>query len=154
MQKFFSATLFKVVTVHLLISLSLAAVAAVLVLGIWYPSPYSDLSGGRNLFLLLVGVDVVCGPLLTMVVFSSAKPRAELWRDLGLVVLIQLAALFYGMRMVWEARPLLVVMEVDRFKVVIAADLDVAAVSALPSSLKPLTWGGPRVVATRRSTSL
>ena len=51
--------------IHLLISLFVAALAAVLVFGLWYPNPYRDLSGGRTLFSMVVGVDVVLGPLIT-----------------------------------------------------------------------------------------
>ena len=140
--------------IHLICSLVVAALAGVLVFGLWYPYPYRELSGGRELFLLIVGVDVVCGPLLTMVLFNPAKPRAELWRDLGLVALIQLGALGYGLLTVWQARPLFLVQEVDRFKVVMAPDLDAAAVAALSASLKPLSWAGPRVVAIRPPASV
>lgn len=136
-------------SIHLTCSLIVAALAGVLVFGLWYPYPYRELSGGRELFLLIVAVDVVCGPLLTAVVFNPAKPRAELWRDLGLIALIQLGALGYGLFTVWQARPLFLVQEVDRFKVVMAPDLDAVAVAALPAGLKPLAWGGPRVVAIR-----
>ena len=134
---------------HLLICLGVACAAGALVFGLWYPFPYGQLSGGRELFLLVVAVDVVCGPLLTMVLFNPAKPRAELWRDLGLVALIQLGALGYGMYTVWQARPLFLVQEIDRFKVIAAPELDGAAVAALPAGLQPRWWAGPKVVAIR-----
>jgi hypothetical protein len=136
-------------SVHLLCSLVVAAFAGVLVFGLWYPYPYRELSGGRELFLLIVAVDVVCGPLLTMVLYNLTKPRTELLRDLGLIALIQLSALGYGLFTVWQARPLFLVQEVDRFKVVMAPDLDILAVNALPLELKPQSWAGPRVVAIR-----
>ncbi len=123
--------------------------AAVLVFGLWYPFPYRDLSGGRELFLLVIAVDVVCGPLLTVVLFNPAKPRAELWRDMGLVVLIQLAALGYGLYTVWQARPLYLVMEVDRFKVISAPDLRGASLVEVPAALQPHWTGGPVTVAIR-----
>lgn len=141
-------------SIHLIFSLVVAALAGVLVFWLWYPYPYRELSGGRELFLLIVAVDVVCGPLLTLVLFNPAKPRAELWRDLGLVALIQLGALGYGLFTVWLARPLFLVQEVDRFKVVMAPDLDASAVAVLPPGIKPLVWGGPRVVAIRPPADL
>ena len=94
----------------------MASVAALLVLWVWYPYPYGLLSGGRHLFLLLMGVDVVCGPLLTLVLFNPTKPRRELLTDMALVVCIQLAALAYGLYTAQEARPLFLVHEVDRFR--------------------------------------
>lgn len=135
--------------VHLLSSLGVAAFAAALVFGLWYSFPYRELSGGRELFLLVVTVDVVCGPLMTMVVFNPAKPRAELWRDLGLVALIQLGALGYGLRTVWDARPLFLVQEIDRFKVIATPDLRGASIAELPTALQPRWWKGPLTVAIR-----
>jgi hypothetical protein len=140
-------------SMHLVVSLIVAALAAWLVFGLWYPFPYRDFSGGRELFLLVVAVDVVCGPILTAVLFNPVKPRAELWRDLSLVAMIQLAALGYGVYTVWQARPLYLVMEVDRFKVVSAPDLDAlqaqAALRELPVALQPSLWTGPQMVAIR-----
>jgi len=48
------------------------------------------MSGVSDVFLLMLGVDVVLGPLVTLVVFNTRKPRAELVRDLAVVVLVQL----------------------------------------------------------------
>lgn len=141
----------KASSIHLTGSLVVAALAAALVFLLWYPYPYGELAGGRELFLLIVAVDVVCGPLLTMILFNRAKPRAELWRDLGLVAVIQLAALAYGLFTVWQARPLFLAHENDRFKVVIAADVDSAALASLASSLKPSLISGPVVVALREA---
>ena len=50
---------------------------ALLVFAVWYPYPYREISGGRDLFLLVVAVDVVLGPLITFAVFNRAKPRAR-----------------------------------------------------------------------------
>jgi hypothetical protein len=135
--------------IHTLCSLFVAALSAALVFGLWYPHPYEALSGGRELFLLVVAVDVMCGPLLTLVLFNPLKPRAELWRDLFFVALIQLAALGYGLWTVWQARPLFLVQEVDRFKVVMAPSLIDNEVAALPASIRPSMWRGPITVAIR-----
>lgn len=135
--------------VHLLCSVGVALLAAALVFGLWYPFPYRELSGGRELFFLVVAVDVVCGPLLTIVLFNPAKPRAELWRDLGLVALIQLGALGYGLHTVWQVRPLFLVQEIDRFKVIAAPDVLDASVAALPAELQPRWMSGPVTVAIR-----
>ena len=134
---------------HLVGSVAVAVLAAALVFGFWFPYPYRDLAGGRELFLLIIAVDVICGPLLTMVLYNPAKPRAELCRDLGLVVLIQLAALGYGLHVVWQARPLYLVQEVDRFKVLSMPDLDMAEVRKLPIPMQVNWVKGPITVAIR-----
>ena len=138
---------------HFLGSVLVAAMAAVLVFLVWYPHPYGLLSGGLRLFLILVAVDVVCGPLLTLVLFSPKKPRREIFTDMALVVLIQLGALAYGMHTVYQARPLFLVHEVDRFRVISLPDFngdDVsAALGQLDSALKPRPLEGPVTVGIR-----
>jgi hypothetical protein len=134
---------------HFILSLIVAAIAASTVFGVWYPFPYSELSGGRELFILVITVDVICGPLLTLVLFNPAKPRYELVRDLTLVAIIQLMALGYGMWTVWQARPLFLVHEVDRFKVVTAPDVAQFDLAKLQDSIQPRSWAGPITVGLR-----
>lgn len=138
---------------HFLGSLLVAALAAALVFLVWYPHPYGQLSGGFKLFLILVGVDVVCGPLLTLVLFNPKKPRRELITDMALVVLIQLAALAYGLHTAYVARPLFLVHEVDRFRVITAGDygdVDVSeAIARLDPALQPGWLKGPATVGIR-----
>jgi len=81
--------------------------------------------------------------------FNPTKPRGELWRDLGLVALIQLGALGYGLWTVWQARPLFLVQEVDRFKVVAAPDLRGASIVGLPAPMQPGWFSGPVTVSIR-----
>lgn len=134
-----------------------AAACAVVVFFFWYPHPYGQLSGGRALFLILVSVDVVCGPLLTLVLFSPAKPRRELLLDMSVVILLQLAALGYGIHTAYQARPLFLVFEVDRFRVISLPDYQGVEVSsklaALPSALQPRAFGGPIVVGYQKPDS-
>ena len=59
--------------IHLILSLVVAALSALLVFGIWYPYPYREISGGRELFLLVVTVDVILGPLITLAIFDRSK---------------------------------------------------------------------------------
>jgi hypothetical protein len=138
---------------HFLCSLLVASLAAVLVFWVWYPHPYGLLSGGRKLFLILVSVDVVCGPLLTFVLFNPRKSRRELWTDMSLVILVQLAALAYGLHTAYEARPLYLVHEVDRFRVITSGDygdVDVRGdIARLDASLKPHWLKGPLTVGIR-----
>lgn len=135
--------------IHFLASCALAILASALVFLVWYLYPYRDLSGGRELFFLIVAVDVMCGPLLTMVLFSPAKPKAELWRDMTLVALIQQGALGYGLWAVWQAHPMYLVLEVDRFKVVTLPVIDESALATLPAELAPKFWAGPLTVGIR-----
>lgn len=134
---------------HLLISGLVAAIAAGLVFGVWFPYPYRELVGGRELFLIVVSVDVVCGPLLTFVLFNNLKSRRELTLDLSLVALIQLAALLYGLHTVMQARPVYLVFEVDRFRAVTMADVQHEKLRPELGGLHMIGWGGPKVIGVR-----
>ena len=72
--------------VHFALSLVVAAAGALLVFVVWYPTPFREISGGRELFLLVVSVDVVLGPVITLAIFDRRKPWVELRRDLVVVV--------------------------------------------------------------------
>jgi hypothetical protein len=137
--------------IHLLLSCGIAALAAALVFGLWYPGAYRALSGGQSLFWLIVSVDIVLGPLLTLVVFNLKKPRAELVRDLAIIAALQLGALGYGLLTMYQARPVHLVFEVDRLRVVSAADIDPAALPQAPPGLQDLPLTGPTVIAARRA---
>lgn len=134
---------------HLLVCGAVAAAAAVLVFGVWYPWPYRVVSGGQDLFLLVVSVDVVLGPLLTFTVFNVAKPRAELRRDLAVILLLQSAGLLYGLHTVYEVRPVATVFETDRFRVVTAAEVYLPELAQAPVEYRRLPLAGPWLLGAR-----
>ncbi len=135
--------------IHLGLSVLIAALAALLVFGVWYPYPYREISGGRELFLLVVSVDVMMGPLITFAVFNRAKPRPELLRDLAIVALFQLSALGYGLWTVSVARPVHMVFEVDRFRVVHAIDVPPELLNKCPAGVVALPLTGPTMLSLR-----
>ncbi len=139
----------RVSAVHLAISFGLAALAALLVFGLWYPYPYYEISGGRELFLLVIAVDVVMGPLITLVIFNRAKSRRHLAMDFAVIGLLQLATLSYGLWMVFVARPVHLVFEFHRMAVVHAVDIDPAQLIQAPAGLQALPLTGPTLLSLR-----
>ncbi|MDZ7920963.1 TfpX/TfpZ family type IV pilin accessory protein [Rhodoferax sp.] len=115
----------------------------------WYPYPYREISGGRELFVLVVTVDIFLGPLITLAVFNRRKSPIELRRDLTVTGLLQLAALGYGLWTVAVARPVHMVFEIDRFRVVQAIDVDETLLSQTPKSVQALPVAGPTLLAVR-----
>ena len=134
---------FKAMTVHFGLSLLVAAIVALLVFTLWFPYPYRELAGGRELFILVMAVDIVCGPLLTFVLYSPTKPRKEMLTDISLIVVIQLIALCYGIWTVWQVRPLFLVQEADRFNIISAANIETKDLELLPAALRPSLFSGP-----------
>ena len=138
---------------HLGVSALVAALCAALVFGLWFPYPYSELASGRNLFLLLMVVDLTIGPLLSLIVYDPKKPRRELWRDLGIIFMLQLGALSYGLYSVAQARPVMLAFEGDRYRIVAIPDIDAEALKELPDASSRLGWTGPKMVGVRMLTS-
>lgn len=134
---------------HLLISAAVALLAGALVFGLWYPGFYRTVSGGRDLFLLVTGVDVVLGPLLTFAVFNVAKGWKPLRRDLTAIGLVQIAALIYGMHTVYVVRPIALTFEVDRFRVIAAADVYKQELPQARPAYRSLPLTGPWLLGTR-----
>lgn len=132
--------------IHLTISAVIAAAVLVVMLGVWYPPPLFEAEGGLGLVFILVGVDVVMGPLITLVVFKSGKPGMRF--DLWVIALMQSAALAYGSYVVAEARPAYIVFVKDQFEIVGAIELnpaDLAEAKRAEFRRVPLT--GPELVA-------
>lgn len=139
--------------IHLGISALVAAGAGLLVFALWYPYPYREISGGRDLFLLVVSVDVVLGPLITFAIFNRSKPRAELRRDLAVVGLLQLAGLAYGLWTVHLARPVHMVFEYDRFRVVHQVEIPVELLDRVPAGIEAIPLGAPTPLSLREFRS-
>lgn len=135
--------------IHLAFSAALAAMCAALVFLLWYPAPYGAMSGVSELFLLMLGVDVVLGPLVTLVVFNPAKPRTELLRDLVVVVMLQVGALSFGLWTVFAGRPVHAVFEYDRIRMVHANEIPEEFLSRVPSGMDAFPWTGPTLLALR-----
>lgn len=135
--------------IHLLISVAVALLAAGLVFGLWYPGIYRELAGGRELFWLVVTVDVVLGPLLTFTVFNVDKGWPHLRRDLAVIALLQVAALVYGLQAVHGARPVATVFEVDRFRVITAAQVNLPELPKARPEYQRLPLDGPWLLGSR-----
>lgn len=138
----------KAFLMHLAASAVIALLAILLVFHIWYPAPLHEALGVTNIFLLLLLVDVVLGPLLTLLVFKVGKKT--LFMDLTIIGCLQLAALGYGLWSVAEGRPVWVVYNVDRFDVVAAVDIDARHLNEVPIQYRNASWSGPQWVGAAR----
>lgn len=143
----------RVAGIHFALSLLVAALVATLVFWVWYPHPYRGLMGSFKLFWLVVGVDVVCGPLLTFILASPKKKRREMLLDLSLVAAIQLSAFAYGLYSVYEARPVVLVYEVDRLRALAKTDIYAPELPQAPEGYQKLPIFGIWQLAARAPNS-
>jgi hypothetical protein len=109
--------------------------------------------GIGGIFGLVVLVDLICGPLLTLVLVSPQKSPRERWLDLSLVGVIQVVALGYGLWSVYSARPVALVFEVDRMALVTANEVQSEQLNLAPAEMQELPWFGVITAGTRQAAS-
>ena len=137
--------------IHLALSVVIAAAVLAALLLVWYPQPYFRLAGGAGLMMILIGVDVVLGPAMTLVVFNPAKKSLRL--DLAIIAALQVAALVYGISVIAQARPAYVVFGGDRFTVVGANMIHPESLASAPAPYDTLPLDGPRIVGAKMPTA-
>jgi hypothetical protein len=71
----FFITRFRVAATHLAICVFVGLALLALFWIVWNPSPLFKAVGGDAIFLMLLAVDVVLGPLLRLMVFKAGKNR-------------------------------------------------------------------------------
>lgn len=131
---------------HLLLSFLVALWVVGVVFFIWYPSPLATAVGVTHIFLMLLVIDVILGPLLGLLVYKEGKKTLKF--DLSVIILIQIAALCYGVFSIEQGRPAWLVYNVDRFELVRKNELvDTNIQQAQPQFQQP-SWFKPQYVAT------
>ncbi|MEC8887132.1 MAG: TfpX/TfpZ family type IV pilin accessory protein [Pseudomonadota bacterium] len=129
---------------HLSISAMIALLVISIVFFIWYPSPLAVAVGVTYIFLMLIAIDVVVGPILGFIIYKEGKKSLKF--DLTVVILLQLSALSFGVYSIAQGRPVWVSYVVDRFELVRNNDLINDHIDqALPQYQKP-SWFKPKYV--------
>jgi len=104
-------------------SVALTLILGTLYLG-WYRWPGWYLADVSHVVVVMAGVDIVLGPLMTFVIARATKPRHELARDISMIVAVQLFALIYGTVSLWHGRPLYYAFSENVLQMVQAYDID------------------------------
>ncbi len=105
---------------HLALSFLIFLVLAYLVVFVWYPGILFDTDGGWRGMRIIIAVDLVLGPLLTLTVFKPGKPGLK--TDLTLIGLLQAVCLTAGTWVVWSEKPEAIIYVDGRFQSVTADD--------------------------------
>jgi len=133
-------------SIHFCFTLALALVALALLFGVWFPQPFTQAAGADRLIMLLIGIDLVLGPLLTLIVYRQGK-RGMLF-DLWVIATVQVTALVYGMIMIAQSRPIFVVVTADMTYLVSNRSLSDDDLEQAPTAgLRSRSWLGPVLVA-------
>ncbi|MEB6565918.1 type IV pilin accessory protein [Acinetobacter towneri] len=131
---------------HVAVSVCIALLVLGLVYGLWYPSPLAKAVGVTHIFLMLLAIDVILGPILGFVVYKESKKTLKF--DLSVIILIQIAALVFGVYNIAQARPAWVVFNTDRFELIRNNDL-VLSEKAPQDEFAQVSWVGPQWAAVK-----
>ena len=136
----------KFVTIHLMASFGIALLIVMIVFLLWYPSPLTKATGVTQIFLMVVGIDLILGPLLTWLVYKEGKKTLKF--DLTVIILIQITALCYGVYNIAQGRPVWVVYNVDRFELVRNNEIYTKNIQQAQRKYQRVSWLKPNFVAT------
>lgn len=146
-----SLSRYRAAAIHLAISAVIATATLAIMLLLWYPFPLFSAMGGTELIVLIVGVDVAIGPLITLIIFDTRKK--ELIFDLTVVAALQVGALGYGAYAMHSGRPVFTVFTDPQLAVVAAAEIDPEELAkASKEEFRHLSLTGPRLVAAEPPT--
>lgn len=139
---------YKAFALHLCLSILIVGSFLAAVLLIWYPPELLAFTFPMRLVVTLAAVDVVAGPLLTLLVFRVGKPGLRF--DLTCIALVQAAFLVYGMHTAWTTRPVWLVASAGQIDVVFANEVSDRELerSALPEFSR-LPLGPAKLVGAR-----
>ena len=144
---------FTAVAVHLAATLLVTGIAALLIFFVWFPDGLASVTGGMELFLLVVGCDAALGPFVSLFIYDPTKGRGKLLFDYTIVGALQLAALAYGIFVVAQSRPAIVAFDAAAIQIVTPMELEPAdLIEASERQYRTLPLDGPRLVSVQRPT--
>ncbi|WP_202743345.1 TfpX/TfpZ family type IV pilin accessory protein [Acinetobacter calcoaceticus] len=130
---------------HLSISILLALIIIAWVFLIWYPQPLAQAVGVTHIFLMMVAIDVLLGPILGFFVYKEGKKTLKF--DLSVIILIQLSALGYGLYSIAQGRPVWLVYNVDRFELVRNNEIIDTNIQKVQAQFRNPSWFKPKFAA-------
>lgn len=130
---------------HLIVSIVIAIIFIGIVFLCWYPSPLAKAVGVTHIFLMLISIDVILGPILGLLVYKEGKKTLKM--DLSIIILVQVFALSYGIYNIAEGRPVWIVQNGDRFELVRNNDLVYGDVEKIKPQYQSPSWFKPQYVS-------
>lgn len=127
----------KATVIHFLCSVLLFLLALAWIRWVLYPNFHFELNGVWYGLRLIAGVDLILGPLITLLIYHSAKPKREKIGDFAIVGVVQLAALFYGLHTMYQEHPRMIALN-DYGTAVTITQREFSENSELPSNLAEL----------------
>ncbi|MEQ8408976.1 MAG: hypothetical protein RKH07_11935 [Gammaproteobacteria bacterium] len=129
--------------IHLGVSVSIFLVLLGIIVAVWFPGILFSIDGGWNGLRIIIAVDLVLGPLLTLIVFKAGKPGLKF--DLTCIALFQAVCMAGGMWVVHSERPVALVLAFDTIYSLTADEFadyekDVSVLQTFPGSSPKLVY--------------
>ena len=132
---------------HLLVSFLIALLVIGLIFFIWYPTPLATAVGVTHIFLMMLAIDVIIGPILGLLIYKEDKKTLKL--DLSIIITIQTIALCYGIYGIEQGRPAWLAFNVDRFEMVRKNEIIQDHLGQAKQQFQSPSWLKPQFVAVK-----
>ncbi|VUD40301.1 hypothetical protein TDB9533_00084 [Thalassocella blandensis] len=106
--------------IHLGISAVIFLCLLGIILFIWYPGVFIEIGGYQGI-KIAAGIDLVLGPLLTLIVYKHGKPSLKF--DLTIIAVLQITALTAGCWLIYKERPVFQLISYDGLHVITTNEL-------------------------------
>ncbi len=135
----------KAAGVHMVLSILAFLVVLYFILFSWYPAPHFSITGGWQGVRIMLFVDLVLGPLMTLILFNPGKRVLLIAMDLAIIAAIQISAFIWGVFTVHSQRPVNLTLWQGGFHAVLEADYleqqeDPGKVRAMSPERPPLVY--------------
>ena len=142
----------KFFTGHLTVSILVALSALCVVFLLWYPVPLAKAAGVTSIFLMLMAIDMVIGPLFGWMVYKEGKKTLKI--DLAVVIILQISAFCYGFYSIAQARPAWIVYTGLTFDAVRYNDIERKNIEQAEAQFQRASLFGPTFVAIKNDFNL
>ncbi len=129
---------------HFLASAFVISLALSVIYFVWYPAPFYTIHSVFDAVKVILLVDLVLGPFLTMLIFNVLKPRSELIRDVSIIVVFQILALGWGIHITYKMRPDFFVFQDNTFYSILKYEVNVENLNDDVSL--PEIWQRPKTI--------
>ncbi len=125
-------------SVHFALSFLVFFMLVAVMYYIWFPGDYFNLDGGWQGLQLIAAIDLVLGPVLTLLFFKPGKPK--LMVDMSIIAALQIGALSYGIHAAFQQQTVGLVFSESEFSTLSYRDLQLANSAIIDLGLKPTNF--------------
>ena len=134
---------------HLLLSIIISLGILGWILWVWYPTPLFKALEVSHIFIMLITIDIIIGPLLGFIIYKKGKKTLKM--DMAIIILIQIFALIYGSYNLEKARPVWIVYTGNNFDLIRKNEIVYKDLDSIKEEYENPSWFRPKFVAAEYS---